>query len=717
MSQKTSPIGLPEKPSSEFNTGSTPEFSPQSTAARGSSTHKFYIDAKGRSEGPYSAEQLKTMLVNGRLRALDLVFRDGELEWKPIASFPELRSAERPRIEAQPDLSAEVMPAVAWVVLRPAGGTYAQEGPFSTATVIDGLWSGQFVYSQFAWRPGLDQWTRLGNLSEFDRRSRLRAESPPVPPPLPKLGELETMEAEQALSEQPSTHASIGTGETLRVDRLAEEIPLTGKESTKHSAGEAWSPFEDDADEVEVVVGRDLAQVPWEHERASEVSAPTTLPSELPGGAPSGQSPVSALADSHDSSTHSASDASHSREAHFRPKIVTGLHKPASGAEEAPLRDPWEIWGKKAAGGLLMGLMILFGQHLITRPSATELSSQTSDLVRRNPAESSAQAPALAPGENAGQVSSQAQGDSARSTDSAGYSVRQPVAETTLSKDNVVQGSAPPSGPQNPVVQAQPQSQAAMDPGPALSKLRVRGQKMNRSEAAILVEGVKGLGAMELKFGLEAKVGQILQRYHLRKEKMLAIPPEQLNADLVRIELKNFQLPKGEYRVRVVVGNQVAEQTVFYGERNAEFLSEMETHLRAISFEAQAQKKSLFYLSRDMDVLARELGEKYGQLRGRTELWSKFMANWQIRMKRAETQLLALSRLPEEQQVFPEPTRRLALIQESMKGLGSQYQQSIKQQRDVASDQLSSLISELARTKEGIGALSWRTGAESELGL
>jgi hypothetical protein len=623
------------------------------------------------------------MLINGRLRALDLVFRDGDLEWKPLASFAELRTPERPKIEAQPEMSPEITPHIAWVVLRPAGGSYSQEGPFSTATVIDGLASGQFVYSQFAWRPGLDQWTRLGNLPEFDRRSRLRAESPPVPPPLPQLGELEIAEAEQLVKSELATHASVATGEIHRVDWLVEEIPLTGKQP----AG-AWSPFDDDADEVEVVVGRDLAQVPWEHERAAKISESVTQESVRPSphemSLPKEPSETSSL-------NHEGADATGGREPHFRPQIVTGqVTAPiAQSAEPAPLRDPWEIWGKKAAGGALMGMALLFGQHLITRPTSTEMNSQTSQLVRRS-ATGAVDANA-SKNLNQGPKSAMTQ---------AGSAAKPPVGPTS-------ELTVEPTGRES-------RSLATTSATSLSGALRVRGQKLDQSDAAVLVEGVKALGATELNVKITAEVGRVLERYHVRQEKVWAVPAEQFNADLVRIGLKSFQLPQGEYKVRVNVGEHVAEQVIFLGERNAKFLSQMEDHLRAISFEAQSQKKALFYLARDLDSLARELGEMYGQLRGRSELWSQFMVNWQERMKQAETRLAGLSRKPMEQQVFPEPTGRLVLIQASMKEMGVQYQQSIRQQRDVASDQLSSLISELARTKESIGSLTWRVGAETE---
>ncbi|HRK08813.1 MAG TPA: DUF4339 domain-containing protein [Pseudobdellovibrionaceae bacterium] len=688
MSQKSPPNGPPNQMAHVPQESTAPTFAPTSMKSQlGKTTHSFYIDNKGRSEGPYSAEQLRSMLINGRLRALDLVFRDGDLEWKPLASFAELRTPERPKIEAQPEMSPEITPSIAWVVLRPAGGSYSQEGPFSTATVIDGLASGQFVYSQFAWRPGLDQWTRLGNLPEFDRRSRLRAESPPVPPPLPQLGELEISEAEQLVKRELDTHASVATGESHRVDRLAQEIPLTGKQP----AGD-WSPFDDDADEVEVVVGRDLAQVPWEHERAAKISEPVTQESVRPLHHENSEFKE---ANDTSASNHESADVTNGREAHFRPQIITGqVTAPiAQSAEPAPLRDPWEIWGKKAAGGALMGLALLFGQHLITRPTSTEMNSQTSELVRRNTTEPVDANAAQALGQGSDPAVAQVGANSNPPPGLTADPLSSPNLETTGGESRSVAAANAPS---------------------LSGTLRVRGQKLDQSDAAVLVEGVKALGATELNVKITAEVGQVLERYHVRQEKTWAVPAEEFNADLVRIGLKSFQLPQGEYKVRVSVGEQVAEQVIFLGERNAKFLSQMEDHLRAISFEAQSQKKALFYLARDLDSLARELGEKYGQLRGRSELWSQFMVKWQERMKQAETQLAGLSRKPIEQQVFPEPTGRLVLIQQSMKEMGVQYQQSIRQQRDVASDQLSSLISELARTKENIGSLTWRVGAETD---
>ncbi len=163
----------------------------------------WYVSRGGDASGPFSTDMLLAMIRKSELQPLDLIFREGETEWRPVATYRELKAggsaSESQSAPAKPSVDSDSessLPPItngprsdprtlSWIVLRPHNSTYLQEGPLETQTIIDGLEKGRFQFSQYAWHVGMSQWMRIGDLREFDRRSRSRESKPHVPPPLP----------------------------------------------------------------------------------------------------------------------------------------------------------------------------------------------------------------------------------------------------------------------------------------------------------------------------------------------------------------------------------------------------------------------------------------------------------------------------------------------------------------------------------------------------
>jgi hypothetical protein len=153
---------------------------------------------------------------------------------------------------------------------------------------------------------------------------------------------------------------------------------------------------------------------------------------------------------------------------------------------------------------------------------------------------------------------------------------------------------------------------------------------------------------------------------------------------------------------------------LFLGKRDARFLDRLESHLRESSFELQAQKKVLFYAAQELDSLARDLGLNYGQLRSKPEMWTKFFSKWKTKVAAVERSIAEVSKRAIEDQAYPEETVRLSSLLVALKETSSLFEQGVGSQRDVASDSLTDLISELARQKGEIGSATSRGVPASE---
>lgn len=180
---------------------------------------QWYYSVGGRAEGPVTEEFLIDGLKAGRLTLVDLVFCEGEAAWCTLGEIPKFREAfqampaqketneafaegeegdEDETVDFEPLASAQTARTtknkdleayLAWIILRKKEkGGFEQIGPFSAERIMEGLASGEFQYSQYAWKPGYKRWMRIGNLPEFDRRKRDR-DNDPVNQiiPLPKI--------------------------------------------------------------------------------------------------------------------------------------------------------------------------------------------------------------------------------------------------------------------------------------------------------------------------------------------------------------------------------------------------------------------------------------------------------------------------------------------------------------------------------------------------
>lgn len=626
----------------------------------------WYVSRAGEASGPLSTDLVVSMLKNGQLQSLDLVYREGESEWRPAAMFRELKTSSA-AAQSAPTISetASVKPAeeaprsastqaLSWIVLRPHGSTYLQEGPFETDIIIEGLQKGRFQYSQYAWHEGMSQWMRIGDLREFDRRTRARDAKPHVPPPLPDPITAVLLE-DDSDSDAEEFHISVRglAKHDLTPNPLDSLKAMNSLPPSQVSLGGAAA----DSPENRKPSGSDLATVPWER-GATPAQSVELIDDENSGVFPERREEFS-------EPQLAAQSSAAPLEA---PEPMERTPLPFIPAAPMPIvRDAWEKWGRHAAGASMAIVFGLFAWHLVTAPEGKVVASR----VRVTPAPEmkvAEAAPVIAP---------------------APAAVGASAAEVK------------PAVPVPPPI-----------PTPSVSDISVVGLKLDRPDGQIVIQGsIPADVPVEVSF--KGRLGQVLSKMNVRKTVKL----DRKGAELPSLNLKNLKLPAGAYTVEVAAGGVVAKNEIFIGVRDAKFLDRLETHLRAVSFESQSQKKQLFYSAQELDVLAREIGQNYGQLRGKPQAWATYFKKWSQRMETLHRSLEGLEKKKADEQAYPEETASLLQVMGNLTDVAQQYDQAIGQKRDIASDTLTELIAELARQKASIGETTARPTANTPDGM
>lgn len=717
----------------------------------------WYINRNGSASGPFATDMLISMLRDGSLQPLDLVFREGESEWRPVATYRELKKTDvklaeskasdskvsdlkspepkrtdkkKPepeaksepksenKVESKSDTQPDVKPDVAivdrvatrerieatmlangikplsWIVLRSHNSTYLQEGPFDTATIIEGLQTGRFQFSQYAWHVGMPRWMRIGDLREFDRRARSRDTKPHVPPPLPDpiaavlLEDDKDLEAEEfhvvmhGMTKMDMTPNPLESMQALNVTKLGN-VGIGGaaadnpeEKSAQERAGHAVSL---------VVSTPNLANVPWEQDFSERYPQSRELIDDESSGIhrPPLEADSYAGADAETGFEEKTGvvaipmDEASFDIAFERPEQPPPL--PFVPAAPMPLaKDGWEKWGRYIAGTAMAGLFGVFTLHVILTKNEPTEAPQTV-----------AEAPAVA------------------------VPVQEAPAQPAAPRAAPVSSTEPTSTASAPAPAVAAEAPPA-PPAPAV-EFNVVGLKLDRPDGQIVIQGSFGALSPEtpIQVTIKGRLGQILSNMSVRK----IVKLERKGGEIPSLKLRDLKLPTGAYTVEVSAGGATAKNEIFVGQRDAKFMSRLESHLRDISLETQTQKKALFYTAKELDQLARELGQNYGQLRGKSEAWTKFFGSWKKRMDGLQRGLSDVAKKSVEDQAYPEETAALSQAFASLREVGTQFEQAVAQKRDVASDSLTELISELTRQKEAIGEATARPTADTPDGM
>ena len=139
----------------------------------------FFYQERGKTVGPFSTDDIKGRIKDGRIRVFDLLYKDGEASWRMALEHSnfkgEFKSTTLASLKEKP-----------WVCLQrkaPKSLEFTTTGPFTHDEIRQALMSGKISYSDYAWKDSFAEWKRIGSLEEFNPRARSavvpQAPSPP----------------------------------------------------------------------------------------------------------------------------------------------------------------------------------------------------------------------------------------------------------------------------------------------------------------------------------------------------------------------------------------------------------------------------------------------------------------------------------------------------------------------------------------------------------
>ncbi|MEM7058664.1 MAG: GYF domain-containing protein [Pseudomonadota bacterium] len=131
----------------------------------------------GKKEGPFTAEQIKEMAAAGRITSDSLVFVEGTSGWAKAADVPEIAELLTVAVAPPPPVIQDL-----YVIVNGQ-----QQGPLDGAALQALIKSGQVTADTQAWKPGMQDWGRAGDVPEISALLGGAGQgggNTPLPPPV-----------------------------------------------------------------------------------------------------------------------------------------------------------------------------------------------------------------------------------------------------------------------------------------------------------------------------------------------------------------------------------------------------------------------------------------------------------------------------------------------------------------------------------------------------
>jgi hypothetical protein len=619
---------------------------------------RWYFSVNSKAEGPITDDVLIQNLREGRLKPLDLVFREGGTSWCTVSEVPEFREAADllvPAGVACPVTAKEASDIYAWVVLRKKGATFVQSGPFSQDQIIARIAAGELSYSDYVWRSGYKRWVRIGNLPEFDRRLRDRDGDPVnqiVPLPAEKDDE----------GDDSFAHTEIGTlGSIMRLDRNRHQSKSPG----------------------DLVA----AAAEFGHNRFSEVRVSSLdsddftgsfVPQPLPGAPQSGLVPPEVAEKSlSEAQARIGIDDDDSLVEEVRQEALPPII-PEAGPKRSLRRS------RIVLAGAVTFLVVVASLYVYDHVIKTEDSGPTREAAS---VRGSGGAPSQTQAQSAAQSPAQPARDSASVSPSAAQSVTSPEAAASGGEDPNLR----PSG-----------SEMKMESQPGVpTSQKGSGTAATTTAAVVEIVPLKLDESPQLVLQTNAPVGTKIivnitgadANNGFRRSVGLARGP----GEIPTVDLASWNLKPGEYLVEVTAGKAQASKRIYVGHQEPS--------------ERQAlEKKTLIIVARRYEDLARSLGEGYAKStrdvksNGQTAVsnkWSVFFQDWLKTSELAGRSLNSLTDGVSTEIVYGSQINELKSLIGRLGERARQMNDAIAQSRGVASSlETADLVKEFARIRE-----------------
>ena len=137
----------------------------------------WYTSRDGKTKGPFSFAEIIEQISSSRLTLLDLIFSEALGEWKMMSEVRVFQETFQTRAIGR--VRTNEQNRGEWIVLKARGanesvGSSHVLGPFHQNEIFEMITSGELSYSDSVWKPGEDEWVRLGDHVSFDRRTKVK---------------------------------------------------------------------------------------------------------------------------------------------------------------------------------------------------------------------------------------------------------------------------------------------------------------------------------------------------------------------------------------------------------------------------------------------------------------------------------------------------------------------------------------------------------------
>lgn len=123
----------------------------------------WFFMHKGKPSGPLDEYEVLARIRRGELKRNDQLFMKGDSKWKVVQSFNEFEGEFPEKVEKALEQ---------WVVLKreikDGKKVFIQLGPFPSSIVKQQIQEGSFEYTDYIWRDGMSEWSRVSTVSEFN---------------------------------------------------------------------------------------------------------------------------------------------------------------------------------------------------------------------------------------------------------------------------------------------------------------------------------------------------------------------------------------------------------------------------------------------------------------------------------------------------------------------------------------------------------------------
>lgn len=185
------------------------------------------------------------------------------------------------------------------------------------------------------------------------------------------------------------------------------------------------------------------------------------------------------------------------------------------------------------------------------------------------------------------------------------------------------------------VVESKP---AVISPPPAppmiVEKNEIVGVDLSGEEPNLVLKGSYPIH-QPLAISLRANYGEITGRFSFYREVKLVTKP----GEAPRVELKDWQLPRGIYQIEAAVGDVKLEEKFFIGKNPDSFAAERERFLRLTAYQQQSERKAIYYTASDLKKISHQLELNFKRFGSDRKKWRIYYGDFQIRFKKATNEI------------------------------------------------------------------------------